>query len=66
MNIDDNKFMEKAIELSINSVKNNGGPFGCVITKDNKIISEGSNMVTTSNDPTSHGEIVAIRYACKI
>ncbi len=66
MNIDDNKFMKKAIELSINSVKNNGGPFGCVITKENKIISEGSNMVTASNDPTAHGEIVAIRNACKI
>ena len=38
MNIDNNKFMKKAIELSINSVKNNGGPFGCVIAKDNKII----------------------------
>ena len=41
-----------------------GGPFGCVIVKDNKIISEGSNKVTSTNDPTAHGEIVAIREAC--
>ena len=60
-----NEFMEKAIELSIESVNKNGGPFGCVIVKDEKIISEGSNKVTSSNDPTAHGEIVAIREACK-
>ena len=60
-----NKFMKKAIELSIKSVNNGGGPFGCVIVKNNKIISEGSNKVTSSKDPTAHGEIVAIREACK-
>ena len=60
-----NKFMKKAIELSIQSVNLGGGPFGSVIVKDNKIIAEGSNKVTLSNDPTAHGEIVAIREACK-
>ncbi len=60
-----NEFMKKAIELSIKSVNTGGGPFGCVIVKDEKIISEGSNKVTSSNDPTAHGEIVAIREACK-
>ena len=60
-----NKFMERAIELSIASVKSGGGPFGSVIVKDNKIISEGMNRVTKNNDPTAHGEIVAIRNACK-
>ena len=60
-----NKFMERAIELSIDSVKSGGGPFGSVIAKDNKIISEGMNRVTKNNDPTAHGEIVAIRNACK-
>ena len=60
-----NEFMKRAIELSIKSVNNGGGPFGCVIVKDEKIISEGSNKVTSSNDPTAHGEIVAIREACK-
>ena len=58
-------FMLRAIELSINSVKKDGGPFGCVITKNGTIISEGSNRVTSSNDPTAHAEIVAIREACK-
>jgi tRNA(Arg) A34 adenosine deaminase TadA len=59
-----NKFMLKAIELSIKSAKTTGGPFGCVVVKDNKIISEGFNKVTLTNDPTAHGEIVAIREAC--
>ena len=61
-----NEFMKRAIELSIESVNNGGGPFGCVIVKDEKIISEGSNKVTSTNDPTAHGEIVAIRNACKL
>ena len=60
-----NKFMLRAIELSIKSANSTGGPFGCVVVKDNKIISEGSNKVTFSNDPTAHAEIVAIREACK-
>ena len=59
-----NKFMLKAIELSIKSAETIGGPLGCVIVKENKIISEGSNKVTSTNDPTAHGEIVAIREAC--
>ena len=58
-------FMQKAIELSIKNINNNGGPFGCVIVKNNKIISEGVNGVTQNNDPTAHAEIVAIRNACK-
>ena len=60
-----NEFMKRAIQLSIDSVKNGGGPFGAVIVKNNKIIAEGSNKVTMNNDPTAHGEIVAIREACK-
>ena len=60
-----NKFMLRAIELSIKSANGLGGPFGCVVVKDNKIIAEGSNKVTFSNDPTAHAEIVAIRDACK-
>jgi len=62
---DSKKFMAKAIELSINSANTIGGPFGSVIVKDNKIIAEGSNKVTFLNDPTAHGEVVAIREACK-
>lgn len=60
----DKKFMGTAIELSINSVKNAGGPFGAVIVKNDKIVSQASNSVTLSNDPTAHAEINAIRTAC--
>jgi len=60
-----NNFMLKAIELSVSSANNAGGPFGCIIVKDNKIIAEGSNKVTSSNDPTAHAEIIAIRDACQ-
>ena len=62
---DKKKFMVKAIELSIKSANTIGGPFGSVIVKDERIIAEGSNKVTSTNDPTAHGEIVAIREACK-
>ena len=57
--------MQRAIELSIESVNNGGGPFGSIIVMDNRIVAEGSNKVTSTNDPTAHGEIVAIRQACK-
>ena len=57
-------FMLRAIELSMISLKEDGGPFGCVIVKNNEIISEGFNEVTNMNDPTAHAEIVAIRNAC--
>ena len=60
-----NEFMKRAIELSIEGVGSGGGPFGSVIVKNDKVIAEGSNKVTLNNDPTAHGEIVAIRKACK-
>ena len=60
-----NKCMQRAIELSIESINSGGGPFGSVVAKDNEIISEGMNRVTVNNDPTAHGEITAIRQACK-
>ena len=60
-----NKFMLRAIELSVKSANGTGGPFGCVVVKDNMIVAEGFNQVTFSNDPTAHAEIVAIRDACK-
>ena len=64
MNNKSNNFMLRAIELSMISVKTNGGPFGCVIVQNNQIIAEGSNEVTKNNDPTAHAEIVTIRKAC--
>ncbi len=60
------KFMMEAIALSQNGVRNNeGGPFGCIIVKDDTIVGRGNNKVTSSNDPTAHAEVVAIRDACK-
>ncbi|MCX8019066.1 MAG: nucleoside deaminase [Chitinophagaceae bacterium] len=59
------RFLEKAIELSRKGMREGkGGPFGCVIVKNEQIIGEGYNMVISLNDPTAHAEIVAIRDAC--
>lgn len=59
-------YMKRAIELSRNHMhKGQGGPFGAVIVKDNKIIGEGWNQVTSVIDPTAHAEVTAIREACK-
>ena len=60
------EWMTWAIELSIENVERGGGPFGSLIVSDNKIVCEGANEVTLTNDPTAHGEIVAIRKACKL
>jgi guanine deaminase len=66
MILDHEQFMRRAIALAQMGVDENlGGPFGCVIVKDGEIIGEGSNSVTSTNDPTAHAEIVAIREACK-
>lgn len=59
------KYMQIAIELSINSIDNGGGPFGAVIVKNGEIIAQSSNSVTKDNDPTAHAEINAIRMAAK-
>lgn len=59
-------FMRKAIEMANTGVSTNkGGPFGAVIVKDGKIIATGCNQVTSTDDPTAHAEVVAIRNACK-
>ena len=58
-------FMEEAIRLADESVKNGGGPFGAVIVKDGKIIAGSSNSVTLDNDPTAHAEVNTIREACR-
>ena len=61
----DEYFMERAIEMARKGMNANaGGPFGCVIVKDDTIIAEEHNRVTSTNDPTAHAEIVAIRKAC--
>jgi len=60
------EFMRRAIALGIKNVRTGGGgPFAALVVKDGKIIAEGVNRVTTTNDPTAHAEVVAIREACR-
>ena len=60
------EFMRRAIALALENVRTGGGgPFAAVIVKDGRIIAEGVNRVTTTNDPTAHAEVVAIREACR-
>ena len=59
------EFMRRAIQLSLESVKHGGGPFGAVIVKEGKIIAEAANRVTLDNDPTAHAEVNAIRQAAR-
>ena len=67
MNEAQRQFMQAAIDLSLNSVQSGqGGPFGAVVVKDGQIIAKGSNRVTSTNDPTAHAEVVAIREACRV
>jgi len=62
----DAEFMRRAIDLAQNGIdKGIGGPFGAVIVRDGEIIAEGCNSVTSTNDPTAHAEVVAIRKACE-
>jgi tRNA(Arg) A34 adenosine deaminase TadA len=57
--------MARAIELAKLGVDMNaGGPFGCIVAKDGEIVGEGNNRVTSTNDPTAHAEVIAIRAAC--
>ena len=58
-------FLREAIRLSLEKMEGNeGGPFGAVIVRDQQIIGRGWNRVTSTNDPTAHAEVVAIRDAC--
>ena len=60
------EFLRRAIVLAIQNVDiGGGGPFAAVVVRDGKIVGEGANTVTTGNDPTAHGEVNAIRAACK-
>lgn len=58
--------MRRAVELAVENVRSgSGGPFGALIVRNDRIVAEGANCVTSSNDPTAHAEIIAIRSACK-
>jgi len=60
------KFMREAIRISLENVESGkGGPFGAIVVKNGEIIARGGNEVTSSNDPTAHAEVVAIRKACE-
>ena len=62
----ENLFMARAIQLSLENVRSGrGGPFGAVVVNKGAIIGEGANQVTSTNDPTAHAEVLAIREACK-
>ena len=66
MTENDKEFMRRAIQLAQSGIDGNaGGPFGAVVVKNGKIVGEGCNRVTSTNDPTAHAEIVAIRNACQ-
>ena len=61
------EFMRRAIALAVENIRNaQGGPFGALIVKDGRVLAEGANRVTATNDPTAHSEIVAIREACRV
>ncbi len=61
-----NAFMKEAIELSRKNIREGkGGPFATVVVKEGEIIARGTNLVTSTNDPTAHAEVVAIREACR-
>ncbi len=63
---EDSFFMRKAIQQASDGMNSGeGGPFGAIIVKDGKIVGRGNNKVTSTNDPTAHAEVVAIRDACK-
>ncbi len=62
---DDRRLMQMAIDLSLDNVRNGGGPFGVVIARNGQVVATGVNRVTANNDPTAHAEVMAIREACR-
>jgi guanine deaminase len=65
--VDDRSFMDAAISLAIENVRaGRGGPFAALVAKDGALIARGVNLVVSTNDPTAHAEVVAIREACRV
>jgi guanine deaminase len=61
------QYMQRAVDLARdNAASGRGGPFGAIVVKEGAIIAEGTNLVTSTHDPTAHAEVVAIRAACAV
>ncbi len=60
----DSDYLEQTLEMARDNVERGGGPFACLIVRDDEIVGKGTNVVTLRNDPTAHAEVVAIRHAC--
>ena len=62
---EDIAYLQQAVELARQGIEHGrGGPFGCIVVRDGVVVGKGCNMVTSTNDPTAHAEVVAIRDAC--
>jgi guanine deaminase len=65
MKTQEEEFMQAAIELAVENARAGRGPFGAIVVRNGALIASGANQVTTTNDPTAHAELVAIREACQ-
>jgi guanine deaminase len=63
--MDECDYIQQAIQLALENVRNGGGPFGALVVRDGQVIASGVNQVTATWDPTAHAEVVAIRKACR-
>jgi guanine deaminase len=63
--MDDQEFLDLAVDLAVQNVADGGGPFGAVVVRDGVVLAQGQNRVTRDNDPTAHAEVQAIRAACR-
>ena len=59
-------FLREAIRVASDNVASGGGPFGAIVVRDGEVVARAANRVTTSNDPTAHAEVEAIRKACRV
>ncbi|MGB5525756.1 MAG: nucleoside deaminase [Gemmatimonadota bacterium] len=59
-------FLREAIDVASDNVASGGGPFGAIVVRDGEVVARGANRVTSSNDPTAHAEVEAIREACRV